>query len=163
MELFVLFLRSVYKLGFPQGARVWQSNQLEKLLILSTEIIDHAFFPFVNSFTPWVIDMWLLHTISNCSQKLTRNTLYICVAGSQQFPQLFVGDVYGISELIEKIGVEVDTILKVTGKAFDPSLYCLPKITILWQVSFHNTSKRNRWKLWKFSIINWVDNVNKPP
>lgn len=45
-------------------------------------------------------------------QKLTRNTLYICVAGSQQFPQLFVGDVYGISELIEKIGVEVDTILK---------------------------------------------------
>ena len=46
MELFVLFLRSVYKLGFPQGARVWQSNQLEKLLILSTEIIDHAFFPF---------------------------------------------------------------------------------------------------------------------
>ena len=73
MELFVLFLRSVYKLGFPQGARVWQSNQLEKLLILLTEIIDHAFFPFVNSFTPWVIDMWLLHTISNCSQKLTRN------------------------------------------------------------------------------------------
>ena len=51
--------------------------------------------------------------------------------GSQQFPQLFVGDVYGISELIEKIGVEVDTILKVTGKAFDPSLYCLPRITIL--------------------------------
>ena len=49
----------------------------------------------------------------------------------QQFPQLFVGDVYGISELIEKIGVEVDTILKVTGKAFDPSLYCLPRITIL--------------------------------
>ena len=47
-------------------------------------------------------------------------TLHVC--GSQQFPQLFVGDVYGISELIEKIGVEVDTILKVTGKAFDPSL-----------------------------------------
>ena len=53
------------------------------------------------------------------------------MCGSQQFPQLFVGDVYGISELIEKIGVEVDTILKVTGKAFDPSLYCLPRITIL--------------------------------
>ena len=35
-------------------------------------------------------------------------------------------DVEGISELIEKIGVEVDTILKATGKAFDPSLYCLP-------------------------------------
>ena len=35
-------------------------------------------------------------------------------------------DVEGISELIEKIGVEVDAILKATGKAFDPSLYCLP-------------------------------------
>ena len=44
MELFALFSRSVYKLGFPHGARVWQSNQLEKLLILLTEIIDHAFF-----------------------------------------------------------------------------------------------------------------------
>ena len=54
------------------------------------------------------------------------------MCGSQQFQQqLFEGDVYGISELIEKIGVEVDTILKVTGKAFDPSLYCLPRITIL--------------------------------
>ena len=83
-------------------------------------------------------------------------TLHVC--GSQQFPQLFVGDVYGISELIEKIGVEVDTILKVTGKAFDPSLYCLHL-----QVSCHNTSLRNRWKLGKFSFINWVDNVNKPP
>ena len=41
-------------------------------------------------------------------------TLHVC--GSQQFPQLFVGDVYGISELIEKIGVEVDTILKVREK-----------------------------------------------
>ena len=39
-------------------------------------------------------------------------TLHVC--GSQQFPQLFVGDIYGISELIENIGVEVDTILKVT-------------------------------------------------
>ena len=48
MELFVLFSRSVYKLGFSQGASVWQSNQLEKFLILLTEIIDHAFFPFVN-------------------------------------------------------------------------------------------------------------------
>ena len=48
------------------------------------------------------------------------------MCGSQQFPQLFAGDVYGISELIEKISVEVDTILKVTAKAFDPSLYCLP-------------------------------------
>ena len=80
-------------------------------------------------------------------------TLHVC--GSQQFPQLFVGDVYGISELIEKISVEVDTILKVTGKAFDPSLYCLHL-----QVSCHNTSLRNRWKLGKFSFINWVDNVN---
>ena len=49
------------------------------------------------------------------------------VYGSQQFAQLFLSDVYGISELIEKIGVEVDTILKVTGKAFDPSLNCLPR------------------------------------
>ena len=66
-----------------------------------------------------------------------------------------MGDVYGISELIEKIGVEVGTILKVTGKAFDPSLYCL-----YLQVSCHNTSLRNRWKLGNF---NWVDNVNKSP
>ena len=36
-----------------------------------------------------------------------------------------LGDVEGNSELIEKIGVEVDTILKATAKAFDPSL-CLP-------------------------------------
>ena len=35
-------------------------------------------------------------------------------------------DVEGISELIEKIGVEVEAILKATGKAFDPSLHCLP-------------------------------------
>ena len=49
------------------------------------------------------------------------------VYGSQQFAQLFLSDVYGISELIEKIGGEVDTILKVTGKAFDPSLNCLPR------------------------------------
>ena len=31
------------------------------------------------------------------------------VYGSQQLPQLFVGDVYGIREQIEKNGVEVDT------------------------------------------------------
>ena len=31
------------------------------------------------------------------------------VYGSQQLPQLFVGDVYGIREQIEKMGVEVDT------------------------------------------------------
>ena len=56
MELFVLFSRSVYKLGFPQGARVWQSNQLEKLLILLTEIIDHAFFflLFTNLLPEWL-------------------------------------------------------------------------------------------------------------
>ena len=35
--------------------------------------MHNALFPFVNSFTPRVIDMWLLHAISNCSQKLTRN------------------------------------------------------------------------------------------
>ena len=40
----------------------------------------------------------------------------------QQLPQLFVGDVYGIREQIEKNGVEVDTTSKVTGKAFDPSI-----------------------------------------
>ena len=98
-----------------------------------------------------------IHSKCTCTYPVKRGFLdSVHVCGSQQFPQLFVGDVYGISELIEKIGVEVDTILKVTGKAFDPSLYCLPRITILWQVSFHNTSKRNRWKLWKFSIINWV-------
>ena len=34
------------------------------------------------------------------------------VCGFQQFPQLFLGDVYGIREQIEKIGVEVDTIIK---------------------------------------------------
>ena len=34
------------------------------------------------------------------------------MCGSQQLPQLFVGDVYGIREQIEKISVEVDTILK---------------------------------------------------
>ena len=46
------------------------------------------------------------------------DSVHVC--GSQQFPQLFVGDVYGISELIEKIGVEVDTVLKVAGKTFGP-------------------------------------------
>ena len=30
----------------------------------------------------------------------------------KKLPQLFLGNVYGISEQIEKIGVEVDTILK---------------------------------------------------
>ena len=52
------------------------------------------------------------------------------VYGSQQFAQLFLSDVYVISELIEKIGVEVDTILKVTGKAFDPSLVCQGTTTL---------------------------------
>ena len=51
------------------------------------------------------------------------DSVHVC--GSQKFAQLFLGDVYGISELVEKIGIEVDTILKATGKAFDPSLYCL--------------------------------------
>ena len=74
-----------------------------------------------------------------CQERFSLLYIYFC--GSQQFPQLFVGDVYGISELIEKSGVEVDTVLKVTGKAFDPSLYCL-----YLQVSCHNTSLRNRWK-----------------
>ena len=46
------------------------------------------------------------------------DSVHVC--GSQQFAQLFLGDVYGISELIEKIGVEVDTILKVTEKKFWP-------------------------------------------
>ena len=105
-----------------------------------------------------ISEVWVfIHSKCTCTNPVKRGFLdSVHMCGSQQFPQLFVGDVYGISELIEKIGVEVDTILKVTGKAFDPSLYCLPRITILWQVSFHNTSKRNRWKLWKFIIINWV-------
>ena len=58
-------------------------------------------------------------------KKGSLDSVHMC--GSQQPPQLFVGDVYGIREQIEKIGVEVDTILKVTGKAFDPSLNCLPR------------------------------------
>ena len=36
------------------------------------------------------------------------DSVHVC--GSQQLPQLFVGVVYGISEKIGKIGVEVDTI-----------------------------------------------------
>ena len=55
----------------------------------------------------------LIHSKCTLSRKVFL-TLHVC--GSQQFPQLFVGDVYGISELIEKIGVEVDTILKVREK-----------------------------------------------
>ena len=43
-------------------------------------------------------------------KKGSLDSVYMC--GSQQPPQLFVGDVYGIREQIEKIGVEVDTILK---------------------------------------------------
>ena len=68
----------------------------------------------------------LIHSKCTCMYPVKGGFLdSVHMCGSQQFPQLFVGDVYGISELIERIGVEVDTILKVTGKAFDPSLYCL--------------------------------------
>ena len=71
---------------------------------------------------------WLIHSKCTCMYPVKRGSLdSVHVCGSQQFAQLFLGDVYGISELIEKIGVEVDTILKATGKAFDPSLYCLPR------------------------------------
>ena len=35
------------------------------------------------------------------------DSVHVC--GFQQLPQLFVGDVYGIREQIEKNGVEVDT------------------------------------------------------
>ena len=71
---------------------------------------------------------WLIHSKCTCMYPVKRGSLdSVHVCGSQQFAQLFLGDVYGISELIEKIGVEVDTILKDTGKAFDPSLNCLPR------------------------------------
>ena len=43
-------------------------------------------------------------------KKGSLDSVHMC--GSQQLPQLFVGDVYGIREQIENIGVEVHTILK---------------------------------------------------
>ena len=59
----------------------------------------------------------------------------------------FLGDVEGNSELIEKIGVEVDTILKATAKAFDPSLYCLPGDHNIVRGGLSYTSPANQWKL----------------
>ena len=70
----------------------------------------------------------LIHSKCTCMYPVKRGSLdSVHVYGSQQFAQLFLSDVYGISELIEKISGEVDTILKVTGKAFDLSLNCLPR------------------------------------
>ena len=88
----------------------------------------------------------LIHSNCTCMYPVKRGFLDSTCVWHPTVSQLFVGDVYGTSELIEKIGVEVDTTLKVTGKAFDPSLYCLHL-----QVSCHNTSLRIRWKLGKFS------------
>ena len=57
----------------------------------------------------------LIHSKCTCMYPVKRGSLdSVHVCGSQQFAQLFLGDVYGISELIEKIGVEVNTILKAT-------------------------------------------------
>ena len=51
----------------------------------------------------------LIHSKCTCMYPVKRGSLdSVHVYGSQQFAQLFLGDVYGISELIEKIGVEVD-------------------------------------------------------
>ena len=43
-------------------------------------------------------------------KRVPLDSVHVC--GFQKFPQLFLGDVYGIREQIEKIGVEVDTIIK---------------------------------------------------
>ena len=44
------------------------------------------------------------------AKRVPLDSVHVC--GFQQFPQLFLGYVYGIREQIEKIGVEVDTIIK---------------------------------------------------
>ena len=52
----------------------------------------------------------LIYSKCTCMYPVKRGFLdSVHVYGSQQFPQLFVGDVYGIREQIEKNGVEVDT------------------------------------------------------
>ena len=52
----------------------------------------------------------LIHSKCTCMYPVKRGSLdSVHVYGSQQLPQLFVGDVYGIREQIEKNGVEVDT------------------------------------------------------
>ena len=52
----------------------------------------------------------LIHSKCTCMYPVKRGSLdSVHVCGSQQLPQLFVGDVYGIREQIEKNGVEVDT------------------------------------------------------
>ena len=89
-----------------------------------------------------------IHSKCTCTYPVKRgfpDSVHVC--GSQQFPQLFVGDVYGTSELIEKIGVEVDTTLKVTGKAFDPSLYCLLNDHNIVRGELSYNSPANQWKL----------------
>ena len=51
----------------------------------------------------------LIHSKCTCMYPVKRGSLdSVHVCGSQQFAQLFLGDVYGISKLIWKIGVEVD-------------------------------------------------------
>ena len=52
----------------------------------------------------------LIHSKCTCMYPVKGgfiDTVHVC--GFQQLPQLFVGDVYGIREQIEKNGVEVDT------------------------------------------------------
>ena len=55
------------------------------------------------------------------------DSVHVC--GSQQLLQLFLGDVYGISTQIEKIGVEIETILK--GKLLTPLFIVCQRITTL--------------------------------
>ena len=51
---------------------------------------------------------------------------FVHACGSQQFPQFFQSDVYGICEQFQKIGVEVD-MKKLREILVTPLFFCLPK------------------------------------
>ena len=79
----------------------------------------------------------------NCQDRFFRLPVNPC--GSQQPPQVFLGDVYGISKQLEKIVVGIlDNILKAKGKTFDPFLYCLLKDFNILRGDLSYTSPRNR-------------------
>ena len=106
----------------------------------------------INCFDIGISEVYgLIHSKCTCMYPVKRGSLdSVHVCGSQQFAQLFLGDVYGISELIWKIGVEVDTILKNTGKAFDPLFIVCQGTTTSWEVGclipLQQTSENLVWK-----------------